>query len=309
MKTILSRRRFISIAASAIASPAFAGATRAKWRGTALGAGASMRLEGIGPAAALPLFAAVEAEIRRLEAVFSLFQEGSSLCDLNRTGVLIAPPPELLAVLSLSDHLHEVTSGAFDPTIQPLWSLHASRAVAGERVSPDELTYGLAAKGWQHVEFDAREVRYRRPGMAMTLNGVAQGYITDRIARMLRGWGLRDVLIDMGEIAALGRRADGAAWRAAVALPAGALVHHVMLSDRALATSAPLGTVLDRSGKVGHILDPRTGLPVKSRKLVSISAETAALADGLSTGCVPLTSNETKRAVSRCPGAKLEKLI
>lgn len=302
----LTRRRFLAIAASAAAAPALAGTASAHWRGTALGAGASLRLEGIAQAEAEPILAAVADELRRLERIFSLYDGGSSLSRLNRDGRLDHPPAEMLELLSLCDRLHSATGGAFDPTIQPLWQFQAEAAAGGE--TPDETTLRQvrARTGWDDLRFGQGVIAFERPGMAMTLNGIAQGYITDRIRTLLLENGLRDILIDMGEIAANGTRSDGRAWVAGVARPNGQVIRRVTLKDRALATSAPFGTVLDAEGKVGHILDPETGMPARQHGIVSVSAGTAALADGLSTGLCLIPASEASVAINSFPGARLE---
>ncbi len=302
----LSRRRFLTIAASAAAVPAWAGTPSTRWRGMALGAGASMRLEGLTPDQAAPIFAAVEAELSRLEDIFSLHRPDSTLSRLNRDGVLPHPPAELLQVLSLSGRLHAATAGAFDPTVQPLWALQADHAARGETPSADALSETRTRTGWPAVRFDTGQVRLARKGMALTLNGVAQGFVTDAIRALLLRNGLRDILIDIGEIAANGQRGDGAAWTAGVAAPDGTVLHRVRLTDRALATSAPRGTLLDPLGKIGHILDPETGRPGAALELISISAASAAVADGLSTACCLLPRDAVTTAIAGFPDAKLE---
>lgn len=308
MSNPLSRRRFLAITACAAATPALAGPQAAQWRGIALGAGASMRLEGIDPEQAKPVFVAVDAELRRLESIFSLYDAGSTLSRLNRMGYLDHPPAELLEVLSLSDRLNTATNGAFDPTIQPLWRLLAETAAQEQGPEPAALEQARARTGWRALHFDTKQVRFAQPGMALTLNGVAQGYITDRISALLRARGLRDVLIDMGEIAASGVRGDGSLWSAGVALPDGRIVHRVKLKDRALATSAPAGTLLDTKGEIAHILDPASGAPASRHSFVSVSAKSAAVADGLSTGCCLLSSEGAAAAVAAFPTAHLETL-
>ena len=137
----------------------------------------------------------------------------------------------------------------------------------------------------------------------------AQGYIADRLAGLLRSRGLVDVLIDTGEIKALGHRADGEPWRAGIALPDGTPVARTMLSDRALATSAPLATLLDPRRGAGHILDPRTGEPAARWRLASVSAPRAALADALSTAFCLMDRRAIDRALAYHPRATLEALV
>lgn len=127
----------------------------------------------------------------------------------------------------------------------------------------------------------------------MTLNGVAQGFIADRVADLMRASGVRNVLINTGEITALGRAPDNAPWQVAVQ------DRHrpdVAVTDRAMATSAPLGTTFDAGETVGHIIDPRSGYPGGRWRSVTVIARSAAEADGLSTGFVLMDRSEIEAA-------------
>jgi thiamine biosynthesis lipoprotein len=310
--TRITRRRFLAISAAAAALPhaAFGAAPVTRWRGVALGAGASMTLAGIGEAEAAPVIARVQSEIDRLEAIFSLYRAESALSRFNRTGQLISPPPEMLELLTLCGAIHHQTGGAFDPTVQPLWALHAEAATMGRIPSDLEIDMARARTGWAGIHFDISSMTSARPGMALTLNGIAQGYIADRVADLLRAEGMAGVLVDMGELHAIGSRADGTPWRAGIAMPNGNLhPDPVTLADRALATSAPAGTVLDPAGQVGHIIDPRTGRPGGLWRQVSVSAPRAALADGLSTAFCMMPRGQTERAIAAYPGTRVEVLL
>ena len=74
----------------------------------------------------------------------------------------------------------------------------------------------------------------------IALNGIAQGYITDRVADLLRKEGLDDVLVDLGEIRGLGRHADGRPWTVGLKDPLepARIVDTLTLENRALASSA-----------------------------------------------------------------------
>lgn len=299
--TNLSRRRFLTISAACAALPAGASAAPvARWRGIALGAEASLRLEGMNQTQAAPVIAAVEAEVKRLESIFSLYRPDSELSRLNRDGVLTNPAPELLDVLSLCSALNDATEGVFDPTVQPLWMAIALKATEAEIVRAQ------ATIGWQKVIIGADEIRLSEPGISgLTLNGVAQGAITDRVASLLKEFGLRDVLVDMGEVAAIGQRGDGSAWRVGLTTPDGAIQQRITLRDRAVATSAPTGTMLNAAQ--GHILNPRGG--VAQNLAVSVSAPSAAVADGLSTALCLMEPESIAPILARFPHSRLEMLI
>lgn len=308
----ITRRRFLAVSASAAAGLAWSAPARARtwrWRGTALGAPASIAFAGLDRAAAAKLAGRVASEISRLEDVFSLYRPESEISRLNRAGRLDAPSHEMLELLDLARLVHDATGGAFDPTVQPFWRLHATAAGENRAPAPQELRAALFASGWRHVRIGPRFVRFARPGMAITLNGIAQGYIADRAAGLLRAAGLVDVLVDTGEIKALGRRADGGPWRAGIALPDGTPVARRTLSDRALATSAPFATLLDAARGAGHILDPRTGEAAARWRLASVSAPRAALADALSTAFCLMDRRAIEAALARHPDAVLEALV
>ncbi|MEZ5886107.1 MAG: FAD:protein FMN transferase [Paracoccaceae bacterium] len=303
-----TRRRFLAITAAA--PFALASAARAAppatlppvWTGIALGARASLRLDH--PDAAR-IAEEVTSEIARLERIFSLYQPHSTLMRLNRTGRVEAPPPELLECLTLAGAVHRASDGRFDPTIQPLWALWAEQAAAGARPAPAELAAVRARGGWTDLRLDSGMVALA-PGMALTLNGIGQGYIADRVAALLDSRGLTDILIDTGEMRALGGQPDGSAWP--VTLAEGGLVP---LRQRALATSAPLGTTFDAGGKSGHILDPVSGETARPVwRGVSISAPSAALADALSTAaCLTKVKADIDAILSFFPDARCEAAV
>jgi len=300
----LSRRRFLTIAACAgvFAPGASAAAGVTQWRETALGAQVTLTLA---HAEAGAIAARVFAEMRRLEAVFSLYRADSALVALNRDGHLPAPPFELLECLGLCDRVHRATGGAFDPTVQPLWAAHARQATDGAP-GPEGIERARALVGWQGVAFDSGAVRLARPGMALTLNGIAQGYIADRLAAMLRREGLSEVLVDTGELHALGGHPGGGAWPVTLRAPDGGVPGRAGLRDAALATSAPAGMRMGGTGP-GHILNPATGRPTDARwRLVSVTGPGAALADALSTAlCVMEDRAAMEQTLAAFPGMAL----
>ena len=280
-----TRRRFLVISAAAVAFPAVSAAEQIyTWQGIALGARATLRLA---HPDANAICKRVASEISRLEDIFSLYRRDSALSQLNRTGVLSTPPFELLECLSLVGVVHGASGGRFDPTIQPLWACYAEASARGTLPDRAAVIQAHALTGWGRVSFDAASVAVE-PSMSLTLNGIAQGYIADRVAEMLSAEGLTNILINTGEFRALGTHPNGDTWP--VKLAAGG---EVPLAARALATSAPLGTTFDEDAQAGHILDPRTGRSSSTIwQEITISAKSAALADALSTAACLFESRE-----------------
>ncbi len=309
----LTRRRFVAISAAAAGSTLFSGAAAKQqsqtfhWKGVALGAEASLRIDGIEPAVGEAIAARCRDEIDRLEGLFSLYRSDSAIARLNQTGALDSSDPDILALMSMARAVHDATGGAFDPTVQPQWAALAERYAGSKTQDADFAALHSPAAGFVHVRVDAEQISFDQPGMAITLNGIAQGYVTDRIAALLRAEGLHHVLVHVGEFRAVGPRSDGAGWPIGIKAPgqAGGVARTIMLSDSALATSEPLGTTFDNAGTIGHILDPRSGEPALRRRSVSVEAPSAALADALSTAFCIMRDGEITAALDAFPGARL----
>ncbi len=309
-----TRRRFIAIAAAVAGLPLAAlpaGAAQAplhRWSGIALGAKAEIALHDPDAARARRLIAACVAEIDRLEDVFSLYRPESAICRLNRAGRLAAPPLELVALLAEARAYAERTDGAFDVTVQPLWRLYAAhfaRAGADAR-GPGEAALARVRALVDHraLEIDAAEVRFARPGMAITLNGIAQGFITDRVAALLRDAGMTDVLLDIGECRALGRHPDGRPWRIGLrrAAEPESVARTIALADGAVATSAGSASPFEPSGRWHHLFDPATGRPAQAAGQVSVIAPSATMADALSTALAVSLPARVAAIAARFPG-------
>ncbi|MCB1334676.1 MAG: FAD:protein FMN transferase [Roseivivax sp.] len=287
----MSRRRFLKItAAAALASPATAGEGPAVWHGRALGADVQLRVTGLSPERAALLWPRVARLLERIEASVSLFRP-SELTRLNETGLLAHPGEDMRALCDLSARLHAATGGAFDPSVQPLW-----RALA----QGSDIAAARARIGWQRVEIGTAAIRLE-PGAALTFNGVAQGYAADRVAALLRAQGLREVLVDTGEIVATGRR-----WPVTIAAPDGTPLAQRDLRNRALATSSPAATRVGPT-HAAHILHPGGQAPLW--QTVSVSAPSAALADGLSTAFCLMPREGIDAALARFAQARLEYLV
>lgn len=205
---------------------------------------------------------AVLAEIEAAERRFSIFDPTSELSKLNAAGggQMSAPMAELLA---LCDDIHRLTEGSFDPTVQPVFA-----ALMEDGPLP------WSAVGWRNTGVSGNRLTLGR-GQALTLNGIAQGYATDQVTRLLRARGFTRSLVSVGETAAL-----GGPYRLALEDPSFGQVGTRSLTNRAIATSSPGAMMFRRTAHIFHPL--QQSKPLWST--VSVEAESAALADGLSTG-------------------------
>ncbi len=291
----VTRRRAIGITAAVaglslvpLGRAGRAEASLATWRGHAMGALASLQIHHTDRRLAERLVQRAVSEVRRLERLLSLYHDDSALVALNRSGVLLAPAEDLVRVLDECKHYWELTGGAFDPTVQALWALyrdHFSKEghdPAGP--SADALRAALDKLGFRDVVFDGNRIVLRR-GMGLTLNGINQGYATDRVVEILRSEGIEHSLVDMGESRVLGDRPDGQPWRIGIADPkaperTGEILEVI---DKALATSGGYGFCFDPEGRFNHLFDPNSGGCAARYRSVTAVMPTATAADALST--------------------------
>ncbi len=269
----ISRRRFLSVCAMAGAfsavpwAHAVASAPLHRWNGILLGANVSLTLAHPSRRTANDIFEICVQEIKRLENIFTLYDSHSELSQLNKNGILYNPSYEMVDILEQSRRYHGMTNGAFDITVKPL-----------------EENKSLNLVGMDKLSIDPKEIRFKKPDMGLTLNGIAQGYITDHITNLLKEEGLKSVLVELGEKRAIGHHPEGRPWF----LKLQDQQAPVSLVDKALATSA------NRNADTGrpHIFTPATGLYAEKHDVVSVIAENATMADALSTGFLSLSRNK-----------------
>jgi thiamine biosynthesis lipoprotein len=237
------------------------------------------------------------AEARRVDALMSIYRPGSEVHTLNRDGRLARPGAHLLAVLDEANRLATQTGGAFDITVQPLWE----RARTGQSRAP-----ALPLVGWRRMRLDGAGVTLD-PGMAITLNGIAQGYAVDLARAALQARGIRHALIDAGEFGALGAGENGRPWMLGVRDPrqASAYAGLLPMDGRAVATSGDYATAFTPDFSKHHIFDPATGDSPAELAAVTVAAPSGILADGLSTACMVLGAQRSLALAAGMPGVDL----
>ena len=289
----LARRQLLRVAlglgATLLAGRAAAGKDSAlQWRERALlGFGTTLWLRAAHADAQrveAGLNAAVHA-IRHVERQMSLFDDSSALCQLNRDGRLRAADPDLLRVLRLAQHVAAGSRGAFDITMQPLWQAWELARRSGAVATADALRSARRQVNWRALRLDGADVWLQRPGMALSLNGIAQGYAADLARTRLQAHGIAHALLDTGEWSAWGQGPEAAPWRLAVeepVLPDQFPEGLQLVSDgRAVATSSDLHSVFSADRRHHHIIDPRTGYSPTAWSSVTVLAHSCALADAL----------------------------
>lgn len=314
-----TRRRAIRIVAAAAGLPLLIAAVRAtapagqlfRWQGDVLGAVSELALWHTDAAKAKRAIVQVRGEIARYERIFSLYQPDSEISRLNADGALDRPSAELRGLVEESRRFSELSDGAFDISVQPLWQLYEAHFWSHGDVQPDVLARaGEVARDlvdFRNVDAGRDRIAFARPRMGITLNSLAQGFITDAVADMLRGEGFESCVVDLGEFRTIGRHPDGHPWRIGIRNGAAAqddIKGTVELEDRALAVSGGYGTTFEPTGRFHHIFDPHTGASANRLIDVAVTGPRATAANGLSTAICVAGEERAAALLSAYPGTR-----
>ena len=211
-------------------------------------------------------------KLEQLEQQFSTYRPTSELSRFNaaKRTEWIAVSPEIARVAAAAQALSWRTEGAFDVTVSPLvqlWGFGTQR-----RASPppaQEIAIARALVDWRRLE--ARQsppaLRKTQPDLSADFSSMAKGFAVDELAEQLLALGVAEGWVQIGgDIKTVGARG----WRAGIALPGvsgsepAATAQTLELVGRALSTSGDANNFFQYEGRrYGHIIDPRTGEPVR----------------------------------------------
>jgi thiamine biosynthesis lipoprotein len=245
------------------------------------------------------------AQARRIDALMTVYRPESEVSRLNASGALDDPDPHLVRVLERAQRLAELADGTFDVTVQPLWQLYAQCRRRGELPSREAVAAARSCVHWTALEVSPRRLAFKRRGMAITLNGIAQGYATDLALAALREHGIEDALVDAGEYAAEGTRQAGRPWTVGLQHPRDpeAVIAAIAMDGRCLATSGDYEATFSDDFLFHHIFDPRTGCSPRALSSVAVAAPSGADADALTKPMMVLDLARARALLAHFPGA------
>ncbi len=247
------------------------------------------------------------AEMDRLIDILNRHEPATAMGALNDTGALRRAPDELVYLLRRARGFELLTAGAFDIAVAPVVDLLRQRRESGASGLPEasELVDARARVEAAGVDIDGRHIRFHGERTAVTLDGMAKGFIVDRMAHELEAHGAASYLINAGgDIRTAGGRDGRAPWTVAVQDPdkAGEFPDILQLHDGAVATSGSYEIYFDRERTLHHIVDSTGGSPGHSSG-VTVRAATAMTADALATAAFVAGPELGMRLVASIPGA------
>lgn len=240
------------------------------------------------------LQAEIEQRLAQIDRALSNYRADSELSRFNAApvGEWLPLGPDLHAVLKVSQVLGAQTDGAFDVTSAPLVALWGFGPAGARGTVPDAAAIAAARAlvDYRRLEVDAAAPRARKNGeLRIDVNGIAQGYTVDCLAKIIAAHGYRDFMVEVGgELRLAGTNAAGRPWRIGIEQPAdtrGAVRQAIGGSNIAITTAGDYHDYYERDGvRYSHTIDPATGRPI-AHELASVTVITsdAAYADGMDT--------------------------
>ncbi|MEM1203100.1 MAG: FAD:protein FMN transferase [Acidobacteriota bacterium] len=255
----------------------------------------------------------VEAELDLVNGAMSTYIDGSELSRFNRWTEL--EPFEVsaatLEVARAAVALGRLTEGALDVTVAPLMAAYGF-GEDGVTSMPDDATLDHLRQriGFHRLVLgeDPPSLGKTVPDLEVDLSSIAKGYAIDRVVDALVNDGFEDLFVEVGgEVRAKGHNLRDRPWRVGIERPGGGptggggIQRLMELDDVAVATSGDYRIYREVNGeRVSHILDPRSGLPIRHRLAsVSVVRPTCMEADGLATALMVLGPDEGLELATR----------
>lgn len=244
---------------------------------------------------------AVQRRLEAINSVVSTYQEDSELSAFNRlaVGQCLEVSSELSRLVLMSQSIHKLSSGAFNPLVGPLvnrWGFGPSATYEGVWSLPEanEISELLEQISMAHISIDPEEnLLCKQANVYLDLSAIAKGYAVDDIAQLLERFEIKSYLVDIGgELKARGRNPLNSAWRLAVEKPDSGLntIEQIVelktdLVSLAIATSGDYRNFFEHNEqRYSHTIDPRTGHPVRhALASVTVVDNSAAMADAWAT--------------------------
>jgi thiamine biosynthesis lipoprotein len=261
---------------------------------------------------------AATASFRLVDSLAFIFSDYIDSSELNRLCATAGKPnsrfiasPALFDILLQSRYAFEKSKGSFDITLGPVTRLW--RKARKDKVWPSKeaVKEKLALTGFNKIKLDesGHAVYLQQQGMQLDLGGIAQGYIAQKVIELLREKNIQHALVDVsGDIAAIGAPPGSAGWTVAVNIPGESerlLPKYLLISNQAVTTSGDVYQFMMHEGKkYSHVIDPRTGYGITSRKNVTVISIDCTMADWLTKACSLLPVKKAKKLANQL-GAKV----
>lgn len=299
-KKIYTKRNFLKIlGATSIGVGGFSllnilnkNLVQSKWSGEVLNGPASIEIHAKDKDRNNYIIKKIDHRVEKFDSIFNLQNKNSEISKLNKEKFLVNPSKDLIDVINKSIKISNLTNGLFDITVQPLWEMYYNHfIIKGLKEPParELISKTSSLVNYKNIRAtkDLIELENRA---SITLNGIAQGWITDNITAFLREAGIKNTLVDFGETFALGKYKNKRDWN--ILLNDSNSSELIKLTDMAVATSAGSATSFEPTHSYHHIFNPKTGKSSNQFKTISIVSNRAWISDAISTASISMPKNK-----------------
>lgn len=268
--------------------------------------------------------------LREIDLTLSGYNKGSLLSRLNR-GEKVVITPMFARLYRESMQMWEQSGGAFDPASGALYDIWGFGFTSDSLPSQKKIESVLRQCGMGRLvdadtidswckegkEVTAADLLKTPGGPApeLNFNAIAQGFSCDLVYEYLKGLGVTDMLVDIGEIRCCGLNPGGKGWSIGIDNPVdgnnspGEDIRDIWDSngrDCGIVTSGNYRKFYIKDGvKYSHTIDPRTGYPVTHSLLsATVVADSASEADALATYFMVIGDKAAQEYLSRRPELK-----
>ncbi len=257
---------------------------------------------------------AIDALLRKIDTSMSTYLPVSVISRMNRNDTNARADGYFTSVFNKSMEVGDVTNGLFDVTVAPLVNAWGFGPKAKSRIDRSLIDSLHSFVGYRMLQLLDGKLVKEKPGIQVDFNALAQGYSVDVIAAMLAEKGINNYLVELGgELSAKGSR-FGDSWKVGIDQPDSSMTDGrkleavIKLNNRALATSGGYRKFFTENGqRYTHIIDPRTGYPVKQNLLsTTVLAPDAITADAYATAFLVMGLDESKRFIANHPELYLD---
>lgn len=231
-------------------------------------------------------------EIRRIEKLFTTFDPESqvNLVNKNAGKKPVKVDKEVYDLIERSKKISAITQGAFDITYgsidKSLWNFDTSMTSLPDQRTAKQLVRLI---NYRNVILDKERctVFLKEKGMRIGFGGIGKGYAAERAKRLLQEQGVESGIVNAaGDLTTWGTQPSGKPWTIGIADPNSSrhLFSYLDITNTSIATSGNYEKYVIIDGKkYSHTIDPKTGLPVRGIKSVTIICPNAEIADAMAT--------------------------
>jgi FAD:protein FMN transferase len=241
-------------------------------------------------------------EIRSVEKAFNVFDTNSEVSRLNTTGELANPSRLMMEIVQHTSDIYQLTRGAFDPSVQPLWNVWQGSARNSTLPDTAQIEHAKTRVNWGNLEVNDGALRLTQAGSALTFNGIAQGYAADRVMAAIKHLALSAV-VDTGEF---GLSTGDDVPKLAIQHPRNPedVIGYLTAQSGFVATSGDYATTFTPDFVHHHIFDPANGVSPRELSAVTVFASTGAMADGLATALMVMGKVHSLQLVEKTAGVE-----